>query len=359
MKKSRFPAPGEFTKTLHARVDAHFKANGKAVTGDYRIVTKSLILITVLISSYVTLFYLEVPLWLTIFAGFLLSQTKVLLGFNIMHDGNHGSYSSKKWVNRLTGSALDFIGGSSYLWKHKHNVLHHTYTNIDGVDSDLETEGFIRLSPRQKWKPVQRFQHIYALFLYSIITFHWFLFSDFKQAVSLKMGSSKIPKLKSGDIALFVAGKLFYYSYMIILPLMFQSWQFVLTAFIAIHLIAGVTLSVIFQLAHTLEVNEFPEGEQPGGYYDDEWSIHQLKTTANFARNNAFATWYMGGLNYQIEHHLFPKMSHVHYPDIAPLVKEVCREFNVRYTEYPTVLTAFRMHMRFLKALGKEPQTAL
>ena len=353
MKKSRFPAPGEFTKTLKERVNSYFAENQKSITGDYRIFTKSIFIFILFVGSYTTLYYLNVPLWVKIIMMFTLAQSKVLIGFNIMHDGNHGSYSSRKWVNTLTGITIDLIGGSSYLWKHKHNVLHHTYTNINGIDNDLQTEGLIRLSPEQPWKPMHRFQHIYGLMLYAITTFHWFLFNDYKQIITKKMGNSTIPKLKKKDIMLFIFGKLFYYTYMIFIPLQFNSWQFVLTTFIVIHIIVSITLAVIFQLAHTLEDNAFPAAESPTGMYDNEWSLHQLATTANFAPTSRFATWYMGGLNHQIEHHLFPKMSHVHYPDIAPIVKDICKEYNVKYTEYPTISHAFYQHLQFLKIMGQ------
>jgi len=356
MKKSRFPAPGGFTHTLHGRIDSYFTDNNKKQTGDYRLFIKSVIILSLLLGSYIVLYIVDTPRWGTVLSAVVLAQAIILVGFNIMHDGNHGSYSSSKKINKLAGYTLDLIGASSFLWKHKHNFLHHIYTNINGLDDDIETDGFIRLSPRQKWKPIQRFQLFYALPLYSIMTLNWFLRNDYRQFFSGKIGNSKFPGMSSGDKRVFIISKIFYYTYMVVIPLAFNSWQFVLTSFIVIHLMASFTISVIFQLAHTLELNEFPEAEQEGDHWENEWSVHQIRTTANFAHKNRLIAWYTGGLNHQIEHHLFPTMSHVHYPDISSITKEVCGDFGIIYNEYPSLVRAFLAHLKFLHKMGQNQQ---
>ncbi len=254
MKKSSFPASGDFTHTLHARIDDYFSSSNVKQTGDRRIVIKSLIIITLLLSSYSTLYILATPTWATILSAVVLAQAIILVGFNIMLDGNHGSSSSSKKINTIAGHSLDLVGASSFLWKHKHNFLHRIYTDINEID-DVETGGFIRLSPRQKWKPVQRFQVLYVLPLYSIMTLNWFLINDYKQYFYGKTGNSKFPIMKSKDRRIFLFSKIFYYMYMVGVPLMFNSWEFILISFVCIHLMASFTISVIFQLAHTLELN--------------------------------------------------------------------------------------------------------
>jgi linoleoyl-CoA desaturase len=82
--------------------------------------------------------------------------------------------------------------------------------------------------------------------------------------------------------------------------------------------------------------------------------IHQIQTTANFATRSRLVTWFCGGLNFQIEHHLFPKMSHIHYPEVSKIVKATCQEYGIKYIEFPRVTAAMRSHWKLLYDLGRK-----
>jgi len=352
MKKVSFPMRGEFNKTVQERVEQYFSERSLSKFADWRMVLNTVSILTLLVVSYIMLVFFSDSLLMAVLSTFGLSQAFVLLGFNIMHDGNHGSYSKSKKINRVMGFTSDLAGASSFLWRHKHNILHHTYTNIDELDGDLLSDGLLRLSPNQKWRPWHRFQHLYAIPLYSLLTLSWVTVNDFKKFFG---GFCRITV--SDGISFFLA-KLFYFGYMIVLPLFFHPVLHVLVAFVVIHLVFGFTLSIVFQLAHTLEGNTFPSPDSATGRIENEWAVHQVETTVNFARKNRILTWYVGDLNFQIEHHLFPKVCHIHYRKISGIVEETCRSFSVLYVSYPTLRSALAAHFRFLRTLGKSPAVA-
>ena len=358
MRKVSFPVRGEFNKTLKGRVEQYFAERGLSKTGNWRMLLKTAIILGSLATSYVLLVFFSASLLMAVITALVISQIFVLIGFNIMHDGNHGSYSKSKRLNRLMSFTIDLIGGNHLLWRQKHNILHHTYTNIDELDDDLKSAGLLRLSPDQKLRPWHRFQHLYAFPVYSLLTLSWVIYTDFKKFFSGRIGSYKLRKMSASEGTLFFLTKIFYFVYMIGIPLLFHPVLYVLIAFVVIHLVAGLTFSVTFQLAHTLEGNTFPIPDHDTGGIDNEWAIHQVETTANFAPGNSLAAWYLGGLNFQIEHHLFPEICHMHYPQISKIVKETCRDFSIAYVSYPTVRSAIAGHYRFLRTLGRNTAMA-
>jgi linoleoyl-CoA desaturase len=322
-------------------------------------IAKTALILAWLAVSYVLLVFFSTSLIMAVLSAYALAQGFVLVGFNIMHDAIHGSYSRNKTVNRILGYTLDLVGGSQMLWRQKHNLLHHTYTNIEPLDDDLQTFGLLRLSPEQRRRPWHRFQHLYAFPLYSFLTLSWVTYADFQKFFSGRIGPYRLPKPKVSDALLFFLTKIFYFTYMLVLPLLFHPLLHVLVTFVAIHLVLGLTLSVVFQLAHAVEGAAFPQPAPDTGHLEREWAAHQVETTVDFAPRNRLATWYLGGLNFQVEHHLFSRICHVHYPRLRPIVEDTCRELGVRYTCYPTVRAALAAHYRFLRALGRRPlQTA-
>ncbi len=351
-RKVTFPARADFHRELRKRVNRYFEEGNLSRTGDRRMYLKTAIVSVWLVAAYIALvFFANSPLTAAL-GAFALAQGFVLVGFNVMHDGGHGSYSSNKKVNRLMAWSLDLVGGSQMHWAQKHNILHHTYTNIDGWDDDLETHGLVRLSPDQPWRPWHRFQHIYALPLYSLLTLSWVLYGDFRKFFTGRIGNYRLRKPTTWETTSFFLAKAFYVAYAIALPLLLHPPLYVLAAFLFVHLILGLTLSLVFQLAHTVEGNRFPAPDPETGFIEDEWSIHEVETTANFAPTNRLVTWYLGGLNFQIEHHLFSRICHIHYPALSRIVRDACLEFEISYTCYPTVRAAVAGHFRFLKQMG-------
>jgi linoleoyl-CoA desaturase len=354
MTQIRFPIPGQFYAELKKQIEKYFTENKLTKTGNWRMFSKSILIILLLGFAYSNLVFFHHNLFVTLLLIVALAQSFVLVGFNIQHDANHGSYSQNKKINTLLGFTLDFIGGSSWVWRTKHNILHHTYTNLSELDSDMNTNGLMRLSPIQPWRPWHRWQYIYAIPIYSLMSLSWIFYGDIKRFFLTKIHSYQLPKPQLIDIGIFCTSKLTYFGYMVLLPSFFHPlWQ-VIIAFVLLHFILGTTLALVFQLAHIVDDNDFPEPNVEG-HIENEWAIHEIQTTANFANNNKFISWYLGGLNFQIEHHLFTRICHIHYPNIQPYVKEICQKFNIQYISYRTFWQALLAHWRQLKKMAYKP----
>ena len=275
------------------------------------------------------------------------------IGFSISHDALHGAYSSNKHVNRWLGMTFELMGASSYLWKLQHNVIHHTYTNIQGVDDDLEVSPLLRLSPESPYRSFQKHQHVYAFLAYGFSTLNWVFLKDYQNLLRKNLGPYQDLRHPIGEVALLVGMKIFYYLYMIVVPLLVLDitwWQFAI-GFLTIHFTAGIILGVVFQLAHVVEGPDHFSGEGDR-VMEDAWLVHEMKTTANFAQHNKLLCWYVGGLNFQIEHHLFPKVCSIHYPAISPIIRRVAKKYNIPYHYHPTLGKAILSHYRMLKRLG-------
>ncbi|MFZ6051307.1 fatty acid desaturase family protein [Halocola ammonii] len=291
---------------------------------------------------------------------FLMGLGMVGIGTCVMHDANHGAYSPKRKVNNFIGHILEIIGGYSVNWKIQHNQLHHTYTNIAGLDEDIDSMVFLRFSPNQPRHWFHRYQHVYAWFFYMIMTLYWMTAKDYLQIIRYKQHNLLKQRKLPLPRALFriTVYKVIYYSYVLVLPLIFsgQPWYAVLLGFLLMHFTAGFILSCIFQPAHVMTTSSFALPKSTDGIkkMEDTWAQHEVANTTNFATKNRFLTWCIGGLNYQIEHHLFTGICHVHYPQLAPIVKATTSKFNIPYNVEPTFFSALAGHARMLKKLGRE-----
>ena len=344
-----------FYNTLKFNVDQYFTSNNIKKTGNWELYIKTIVLIPTAIFLYIFLLTVHMPGILAISLCAILGFVLASIGFNVMHDANHGSYSSKKWVNTVLGLTLNALGGNSFIWKQKHNVIHHTYTNVDGVDDDIAKSPFIRMCSTQAWAPLHRIQHIYTPFLYGISSMIWVLFQDFEKYFKGKVNTTELSKMSTTDHLIFWFSKLMYVGCYIVLPVALVGWQTWLLFFISMHLGLGFTLAIVFQLAHVVEETEFEFAAiDETKTIEDEWAIHQVKTTADFSPDSRFISWFVGGLNFQIEHHLFPRISHIHYPAISKITKMKCEEFNLPYNCIPSLRLAVQSHFRFLKSLGKK-----
>jgi len=270
-----------------------------------------------------------------------------------MHDGAHGSFSKYKWVNELASYSLDVLGGSSFMWNMKHNVIHHAYTNIDGIDDDIDIQPWMRMSTTQPKYGFHKYQHRYFWVLYAMLYVLWVFVLDFQKYFKQRVGSIPLKKMSFYDHFVFWAFKILYIFLFLALPIYLLGFVPWLVGFLIIALLTGFLISIVFQLAHTVEHTHFPMPDEETGKLDDEWAIHQLKTTANFAPRNKVISWLVGGLNFQIEHHLFPKISHIHYPAISKIIKQTCAEYDVPYIEYPKMRHAVASHVAFLKQMGR------
>jgi linoleoyl-CoA desaturase len=280
------------------------------------------------------------------------------IGLSIMHDANHGSYSKNPTVNKWLSLTMNLLGGASSTWKIQHNILHHSYTNIYHYDEDIDPGLTMRFSPQAKRKKHQYFQHLYALILYGGLTFLWLLYQDFLQAVNYKKNGldKKADQNFAKELIIMIITKTIYYVYVLIIPIIVLKdtvapWQFVV-AFFTMHFVAGIVLATVFQSAHVVEGTEFPKPDKDNNI-ETEWAIHQMHTTSNFAKKNLLLSWYLGGLNYQIEHHLFPTICHIHYRQISKIVMETAKEFKIPYLQHPTFIKAVYSHLKLMKKLGQ------
>jgi linoleoyl-CoA desaturase len=257
-------------------------------------------------------------------------------------------------VNRLSAASLDALGGSSFFWNQKHNILHHTFTNVDGVDDDIDSSPFVRLAPTQRLRWYHRFQVVYVWALLGLFfASKWVVFDDFKVWTRGKIGPQAIPRPRGWDAVQLIAGKLGFLAYAVAIPLAFHSPLHVVAGFVWTYAVLGITLGTVFQLAHAIDGTAFCTAPGADGKLDQPFFEHQLATTANFAQKNRLISWYVGGLNFQVEHHLFPRVSHRHYPAIAEIVREFCREQGLRYLSYDTLWGALRAHLSFLRRMGR------
>lgn len=339
----------------NARVDAYFARTGRDRRDDPRMYAKVAFFLVgwaccwALLTFYAETWRSAVPL--TILLGIFVAG----IGMNVMHDANHGALSRHRLVNRAFGWTNDMLGASAYVWTTKHNVVHHTFTNVEGVDDDLEVGALARMSPAQRWYPWHRAQHLYMWLLYGFLLVKWVFFDDYANLATARVGSHRLPKMKTSDVVLFVLGKVTYLAWNIAIPLTRHSPGWVVATWLGSSLVGSIVLAVTFQLAHCVEETAMFEAQRdargranlPLGFFE-----HQVATTMDFGRGNALVTFLVGGLNYQTVHHLVPRVSHVHYPALSRELEAFCREHGVRYTVQST-WGALRSHFRFLRSLGE------
>jgi len=342
-----------FYQSVKKAVDDYFKRKQLKKTGNLKLHIKTLVLIPVATVIYTWLLSGHYGWPAGILLSALLGFCLVCIAFNVMHDACHGSYSDKKWVNECMGLTMNALGSNAFIWKIKHNIIHHTYTNIDGVDDDIANGPILRQCTTQKWIPIHRFQFIYMFILYSVSTLAWMWGTDFYKYFSKKIHTTVINKIDTRQHILFWVSKVLYIFFYVVVPVLFLGWQAWLTGFLIIHITMGLVLSIVFQLAHVVEKTSFDAVAEKHKVITSEWAIHEVKTTANFAPKNKVIGWLVGGLNFQIEHHLFPQISHVHYPALSKIVQHQCALFGLPYNYYPTMRQAIYSHVRLMKQLGR------
>lgn len=345
--------PHSFHTELKKRISDYFEEVGKATTGNYNLFIKAVILMIGFVFIYIHLVFFTPNAFFAVVESALLGGVIAAIGFNVMHDGAHGSFSKYKWVNSFAAFSLNILGGNSFMWNMKHNVIHHAYTNVDGIDDDIDIQPWMRMSITQKKYRLHKYQHIYFWLLYSLLYIVWIFVLDYQKYFKSKVGDMQLKKMRLHDHLVFWGFKLFHAFLFIFLPIYMVGFGDWLVAFLIITLVAGLVLSLVFQLAHTVEHTSFPVPNESTGKMEDEWAVHQIKTTANFATRNKLVSWLVGGLNFQIEHHLFPKISHVHYPAISRIIRQACQEYGIHYIEYPKVRYAVASHVAFLREMGR------
>ena len=353
----KFTGDNAFHAELKRRVADRLLATGRRERDCPEMFRKTAIIFATFAASYLALVFLADVWWQAVPLAVALALSVVAIGFNVMHDGSHEAYSERRWLNRLMAISLDLVGGSSHFWRWKHVVFHHTFVNVIGYDTDISLAGLGRLTPHHPRAWIHRWQHLYAWFLYGLMVIKWHFFDDFRLALTGRMGEHRVRPPRGWQLAVFCGGKAAFVLLAFVLPLTLHSFWVVVATYALTAAVIGVVLGVVFQLAHCVEGADFPFDDTPGRI-DKAWAVHQAETSVDFARDSRAAAWLLGGLNFQIEHHLFARICHVNYPAIAAVVEQTCVEFGVRYAHNATVFQALRSHYRWLRRLGAAPATA-
>ncbi|MGY6561711.1 MAG: fatty acid desaturase family protein [Luteibaculaceae bacterium] len=345
----------EFFHALRSRINRYFTLNKISPTGNINLYTKTVVLFAAFGVLYSVLVFIQPEsIFLNLFLAAILGMVVSAIGFNVMHDGGHGSYSSNKRINKIMAYTLNGLGGNANLWAQKHNIAHHTYTNIEGFDDDIDIKPFIRVNETQPKRWFHKFQVFYFLFLYSLTYLFWVLWRDYQKYFSGKIAEqTSIRPFDRKEHIKFWTGKVFFYTVFFIFPAIYVGFVPTLVGYLVMSLAAGLMLAIVFQLAHVEEGANFISPDSEVFKVEHNWAVHQIATTCNFATNNEIVSWVLGGLNFQVEHHLFPKISHIHYPKISRIVKNTCKEYGIQYREYETMLAAFWSHTKHLNRVGK------
>lgn len=340
-----------FSRSLKKRVNEYFSVSNKKKTGGHALGIKAVILLLFLAFVYVWLVFFT-PYWpVAILLCGVLGVNLALIGFNIMHDAGHDTFSSSKKVNNIFSYSLNLLGGNIYLWKLKHNIAHHTYTNIEGEDFDIEVK-FMRLHEEQPFKAHHRYQKYYFIILYGISYIAWIFYQDFEKYFRKKLSkSSETFRLPVKEKIIFWLSKVINVLILIIIPVYSVGLLAALVGLLIAGMACGFCLAVVFQLAHVVTETEFKTKEHSSSV-ENEWMVHQLTSTANFATKNKVLTWLLGGLNFQVEHHLFPRISHIHYPEINKIVRKTCKEYGIVYNEFSSLRNAFSSHFAVIKMMS-------
>ncbi len=351
--KAKFPEAGPFQQHLKARVEQYLGASGRSPRDLPAMYAKTAVILAWLVASYVWLVFGADTVWGAAVGCVSLGLAVAGVGFSVMHDANHGGYSSRRGINRLLGWTIDIIGGSSYVWGWKHNIFHHTHPNVAGLDEDIDIQPLCRLAPSQRLRKGHRFQHLYIWGLYGLLPLKWHFIDDFKNVITGRIGNQKMPRPTGKKLAGVLIGKALFYGWVIVLPLFFHPLWKVALGHAAASFVLGLTLSTVFQLAHCVEEADFTEVPSGGKAFPRDWAEHQVASTADFARGNPLVSWYLGGLNFQAVHHLFPRVCHLHYPALSRIVEQTCQEHGIRYRVQASVGAALRSHVRWLKRMGR------
>ncbi len=353
----------EFDKTLKKRVRDYFKENNISKHANAEMVLKTISMLAIYLVPFILMLTGVITNgWLIALSWVIMGIGMAGIGMGVMHDANHGAYSKNEALNKFIGKIIIFIGGFAQNWKIQHNILHHSYTNIDGFDEDVSAPGgLLRFSPNSELKKAHRFQHFYAWFFYGLLTLSWSTNKDFVQLLRYKkLGLTETQNQKFSAMMMeLIFDKLIYYAFIIALPIIFIDipWWHTMLMIILMHFTAGLILSTVFQLAHVIPDTKFPTADD-NMQIQNNWAVHQLETTGNFAPKSRIINWFVGGLNYQVEHHLFPNICHVHYRKLSKIVQQTTKEFGITYNIEPSFFKAVANHVRMLKSLGQPAKVA-
>ena len=302
-------------------------------------------------AGYVALVFVELDALLVFATAATLGMSLAFLGLNIGHDANHGVLFRNPSLNFLASHVFDVLGGSSYLWRRKHNDLHHPFTGLDGWDQDINLGRLARLASDQPRRGHHSYQHIYMWALYCLLVVKWQWVDDYRTLLRGKIGGQVYRRPSGRDLVCLLAGKVAFFSWVFWIPSLYHSLTSVLTVYFVASVFQSLVLSLVFQVAHCTVRHNGPVR------FESCWVERQVRETANFGSGVSAASWWFGGLNLQIEHHLFPRIAHENLPRVAPFVRQICREFGVSYNCSKSFISALHSHQRWLVEMGRSDST--
>lgn len=347
--QSYYKYDSEFYTLLKRRVEEHLQS--KHIGGDSLLMFMKTAL--VIIGWAVSYYFSMIQGWIVaaLFLGFFHSH----IGISIGHDATHGAYSKKSSISEFFAKAFDVMAASTVVWQHQHNIGHHPHSNIDEdeqYDPDSRSGApMVRLSPNQPWRPYHRYQHYYIWPLIAGMSLKWYL-NDIRALVRRKYMTIEFFEVLSSDIVSVAFWKSFFLLYGVLVPFMFHPWWRASAIITILVMVVSYYTVLMFAVNHLTDVSEFPNKS----WQTRDWAKLQVLTSTNFANDSTLWTWLSGGLNFQIEHHLFPSLCHVHLAEIAPIVKKTCEEYKVQYVTFPSYFAAFYGHYKHLKQLGEGPE---
>ncbi len=350
--KLEFGNDTTFQVELRRRVDELFRTAGRSKRGGWRMYLKTAIVLVWFAASYGLLVFAASTLWQGLVLSASLGLATAAIGFNIQHDGGHRSYSDRPWVNRLMAMTMDLVGGSSYVWYWKHAVIHHRYVNITGYDGDIDIGRLGRFSPHLPWRWYYRWQHLYLWPIYCFEAAKMQLLDSFRYIITGRLGRHRIPRPRGWDLVIFVAGKVVFFAWALVIPMLLHPVPVVLFYYVVASLVLGITMVLIFVMPHTAGSVDYPLPRPDTGRVERPWAVHQATVTLDFARRNRVLTWLLGGLNYHKEHHLFPLICHVNYPFMSKVLEDTCRDFGIPYREHDSFASGLAAHYRWLRQMG-------
>jgi linoleoyl-CoA desaturase len=341
-----------FPKVLRGRLDNFFSEGNVSPKAGRAMWIKIALGLAVLAGSWIALYALKPDSWRFVALYLLNALAQTFLLLNIAHDSNHNAISQVRFVNKVLNYVFDVCGINSYMWRILHHRGHHACVNLHGEDDALTGRGILRFTPHEPRARLQRFQHIYALFLYALFSLDYVFVRDFECFFFPSREYLKHTRHPAQEYAILFAGKGLYLTYMLILPVVYlgKSPLLVAVAFVLAHLIIGLSVALVFQTTHTVDSTYFPSrrGEFDHGVY------HIFATTADYATSNPLVGFLAGGLNHHIVHHLCPFVCHTHYARLTRIVRQTAEEFGVPYRQHPTMTQAIKHHLLLLKQLGNE-----
>ena len=357
-RRPSFASGGEVFREIQRDVEAVLARKGLRTRALVQLHLKTVIAVSLPIVGWIVLMTASPGLILGIACLFVVAIGAMLVAFCVQHDANHGASFGSRRYNRIVGFSADaMLGFSSYAWRVKHNVAHHTYTNVDNYDDDISQVPLARLLPAQSSRPWYRLQHLYIWPMYSLMVLRMQAFGDVAALMRGRIGRSRLRMPRGWDLAGMVSGKLMYIGWAVVIPLLIYPWWVVAVAYVCVAMVVGLVTATTFQLAHCVDEATYRSDDELGDG-STVWAVHQIESTVDFCPRNPVLTWVLGGLNYQIEHHLFPRLPHTLYPQIAGIVRSRAEHHGVRYTCQPSLWRALCSHASHVREMGRRGEPA-